>query len=143
MINYFYGPPDCNVYYTEWVDLSLSNFLDKYHSLLTLDDMLILGIQLVLIVLDLHRCGVVHRDLKPSNFLVKIRGHKYPILKLIDFSDSIVMKGGDKEVLSGNLKVYSTPAYCPLESSIFHADYTKLGLKNPEIDNWSVGILLY
>lgn len=95
------------------MDLSLASYLDKYHSLLTIEDMLILGIQVVLIVMDLHRCGVVHRDLKPSNFLVKTQGHKHPILKLIDFSDSIVMKGGDKEVLSGNLKVYSTPAYCP------------------------------
>lgn len=143
MLNYFEEAHNCSVYYAEWVDMSLTNYLDKYYSLLTIEDMLILGIQVVLIVMDLHRCGVVHRDLKPSNFLVQTSGKKFPILKLVDFSDSIAINGGDKEVISGNLKVFSTPAYCPLESSIFHVDYLKQGLKNPEIDYWSVGVILY
>ena len=56
---------------------------------------------MVLIVLDVHRCGVVHRDLKPSNFMVRTSGCKIPVLKLIDLSDSIIIKDGDKEVVSG------------------------------------------
>jgi serine/threonine protein kinase len=46
--------------------------------------------------MDLHRCGIVHRDLKPSNFLVDVKiknGIILPKLKIIDFSDSMAMKG--------------------------------------------------
>lgn len=74
-----------------------------------------------MIVMDLHSCGVVHRDLKPSNFVVDCtQGGRFPGLRVIDFSDAMVIgEGSREEFISGGLKVYSTPAYCPLETSTF------------------------
>ena len=69
-----------------------------------MEDKLFISIQIVLIVIDLHYCGIVHRDLKPSNFMVDIKikdGILLPRLKLIDFSDSMIIKNNGAEVKVG------------------------------------------
>jgi serine/threonine protein kinase len=71
-------------------------------------------------------------------------GWRFPILKLIDYSDSMVIDEKHRlEVVSGSYKVYSTPAYCPLESSTFNEKYEQQGLINPKVDNWSLGVVLF
>ena len=97
------------------------------------------------IVKDLHDCGVVHRDLKPSNFMVVEREFKSPIIKLIDFSDSMIIEPGPwlDEIISKKYKIYSTIMYSPLECSRSSKNHKEKGLNNKAVDLWSVGVILY
>ena len=94
---------------------------------------------------DLHDCGIVHRDLKPSNFMVVENEFKSPIIKLIDFSDSMIVEPGPwlDEILSKKYKIYSTIMYSPLECSRSNKLHKEKGLNNKVIDLWSVGVILY
>ena len=88
------------------------------------------------IVIDLHKNGIVHRDLKPSNILIDLS--KGIQLKLIDFSDSWWVNSK-----IAHEKLYGTLPYSPLESSNNCKKYELDGISKPEIDYWSVGILLH
>lgn len=89
LLDYFYEPEKKNAFYADWEEFSLNNYLENYENSIGLKQMIDLSIQIILIVIDLHACGVVHRDLKPSNFMVRFRkGQRCPTLKLIDFGDS-------------------------------------------------------
>lgn len=91
LLKYYYDEKDQNVYYMDWVSMSLSQYLHYYREFLSISTLLDICAQIVFIVQDLHKCQVVHRDLKPSNFVVVMNKHRKPILKLIDFSDSMVV----------------------------------------------------
>ena len=60
---------------------------------MSVQNLLDICLQVVEIFIDLHGSGVVHRDLKPSNLVIKEVGNK-PIVKLIDFSDSMIVEDG-------------------------------------------------
>lgn len=72
----------------DWHELSLHAYIKMYGDEISFKEKINLSIQVILIVIDLHRAGIVHRDLKPSNFMVD-DSHEMLILKLIDFGDSV------------------------------------------------------
>lgn len=144
LVNYYLREDEKSYYYADWYELSLNAYLKIYQGLMTIQQKLHIAIQVVLIVIDLHKLGMVHRDLKSSNFMLDTSG-SVPVLKIIDMSDSMVI--GDELMLQNikeeKLKLFSTPLYCPIETSTLHSEHKEIGFNRPEIDFWSVGILLY
>ncbi|KAI5067102.1 hypothetical protein GOP47_0017630 [Adiantum capillus-veneris] len=76
-----------------------------------------------------HVNGVMHRDLKPENFLFLNKKENSP-LKAIDFGLSIFFKPGDTFD-----EIVGSPYYMAPE--VLKRSY------GPEIDVWSVGVILY
>lgn len=122
LLDYYHYPGEKSLYYIDWQEHSLASYLSLFRPYLQVGELLSICIQMVLIVIDLHESGVVHRDLKPSNFMVDFSSKlPFPLLKLIDYSDSMLIdERSREEVASGSFKVYSTPSYCPLETSTFN-----------------------
>eukprot|EP00002_Diphylleia_rotans_P034752 TRINITY_DN7497_c0_g1_i3.p1 TRINITY_DN7497_c0_g1~~TRINITY_DN7497_c0_g1_i3.p1 ORF type:complete len:336 (+),score=65.48 TRINITY_DN7497_c0_g1_i3:164-1171(+) len=76
----------------------------------------------------LHKKGIIHRDLKPENILFDAQSN----VKIADFGFSTLLKQGQK------LQTFcGSPAYAAPEM-ISGKDY--LG---PEVDIWSMGVILY
>jgi len=48
-----------------------------------------------------------------------------------------------QNVKSDSPKLFSTPLYCPIETSTLHDKHKEIGIDKKEIDFWSIGILLY
>lgn len=93
-MNYYYVQNERlkkNFYYANWHELSLNAYLKIHQGTIRIQEKLHIAIQAVMIVLDLHRIGMVHRDLKSSNFMLDTSGRQVPVLKLIDLSDSMVI----------------------------------------------------
>ena len=65
-----------------------------------------------------------------------------PYIKLIDFSDSMIIESGGMEVKEGGNKLYSTISYSPLECSRTSKEHLDKGLDKKQIDFWSVGIII-
>ncbi|ROL48120.1 Calcium/calmodulin-dependent protein kinase type IV, partial [Anabarilius grahami] len=78
----------------------------------------------------LHENGVVHRDLKPENLLYADLSIDAP-LKIADFGLSKII---DEQVTMKT--VCGTPGYCAPEILRGNA-------YGPEVDMWSVGVILY
>ncbi|KAL8129376.1 hypothetical protein V2J09_018531 [Rumex salicifolius] len=76
-----------------------------------------------------HTMGVVHRDLKPENFLLLNKDENAP-LKATDFGLSVFYKPGDqfKDIVGS--AYYIAP-------EVLKRKY------GPEVDIWSVGVILY
>ncbi|KAJ3012182.1 hypothetical protein HKX48_006420 [Thoreauomyces humboldtii] len=76
-----------------------------------------------------HTCGVVHRDLKPENLLLSPSKR----LKLIDYGFTNILREDGKE-----LSTFCGSASYAAPEMIARKDYT-----GPEVDLWSVGVILY
>lgn len=76
-----------------------------------------------------HKNGVIHRDLKPENFLFANKQEDSP-LKAIDFGLSVSFKPGEKFS-----EIVGSPYYMAPE--VLRRNY------GPEVDVWSVGVILY
>ncbi|XP_057550898.1 calcium-dependent protein kinase 17 isoform X1 [Amaranthus tricolor] len=84
---------------------------------------------IVQIVHTCHSMGVIHRDLKPENFLLLNKDENSP-LKATDFGLSVFYKSGD--------------AFKDIVGSAYYIAPEVLKRKyGPEIDIWSVGVMLY
>ncbi|KAI4308201.1 hypothetical protein L6164_031299 [Bauhinia variegata] len=84
---------------------------------------------IVQIVHTCHSMGVIHRDLKPENFLLLNKEENSP-LKATDFGLSVFYKQGDsfKDIVGS--AYYIAP-------EVLKRKY------GPEVDIWSVGVMLY
>ncbi|XP_057433042.1 calcium-dependent protein kinase 17-like [Lotus japonicus] len=84
---------------------------------------------IVQIVHTFHSMGVIHRDLKPENFLLLNKDEKSP-LKATDFGLSVFYKQGDtfKDIVG---------------SAYYIAPEVLKRRYGPEVDIWSVGVMLY
>lgn len=117
------------------------NTLDKYleenknNKELTKLKKLNICIELVEIIIILHKNKVYHRDIKPGNVMVKPDGS----LILLDFG---VSKISDNTLGSSTNKVRGTPKYSPPEA------FTDVGDENiqynvsPKFDVWSLGCVI-
>jgi serine/threonine protein kinase len=85
-----------------------------------------------------HQHGVIHRDIKPSNVLIDEQGNAF----LVDFGILHLFDSGpyatDEEStsLTGNGKIYGTPAYMAPER------FKRVQVK-PVTDIYSLGVMLY
>ncbi|KAM0953974.1 putative protein kinase CAMK-CDPK family [Dioscorea sansibarensis] len=84
---------------------------------------------IVQIVHTFHSMGVVHRDLKPENFLLLSKDENAP-LKATDFGLSVFFKQGEvfRDIVGS--AYYIAP-------EVLRRRY------GPEVDIWSVGVMLY
>ncbi|KAL3620331.1 Calcium-dependent protein kinase 17 [Castilleja foliolosa] len=84
---------------------------------------------IVQIVHTCHSMGVIHRDLKPENFLLLSKDEDAP-LKATDFGLSVFYKQGEhfKDIVGS--AYYIAP-------EVLKRNY------GPEVDIWSVGVMLY
>ncbi|KAK7316644.1 hypothetical protein RJT34_00259 [Clitoria ternatea] len=84
---------------------------------------------IVTILHTFHSMGVIHRDLKPENFLLLSKDEDAP-LKATDFGLSVFFKEGDtfKDIVGS--AYYIAP-------EVLKRKY------GPEVDIWSVGVMLY
>ncbi|KAM3398379.1 calcium-dependent protein kinase 17-like [Capsicum galapagoense] len=84
---------------------------------------------IVQIVHTCHSMGVIHRDLKPENFLLLNKDEDSP-LKATDFGLSVFYKQGDvfKDIVG---------------SAYYIAPEVLKRRYGPEVDIWSVGVMLY
>lgn len=84
---------------------------------------------IVQIVHTCHSMGVIHRDLKPENFLLLNKEEHAP-LKATDFGLSVFYKQGDtfKDIVG---------------SAYYIAPEVLKRRYGPEVDIWSVGVMLY
>ncbi|XP_061353990.1 calcium-dependent protein kinase 2-like [Gastrolobium bilobum] len=84
---------------------------------------------IVQIVHTFHSMGVIHRDLKPENFLLLNKDENAP-LKATDFGLSVFYKQGDmfKDIVG---------------SAYYIAPEVLKRRYGPEVDIWSVGVMLY
>ncbi len=73
----------------------------------------------------LHQSNITHRDLKPANILLQ-----GTTPKLVDFGLARIVNDTNNSFIAGG-----TPRYMPPEA--FH------GERSPQVDIWSVGIILY
>lgn len=84
---------------------------------------------IVQIVHTCHSMGVVHRDLKPENFLLLNKDENSP-LKATDFGLSVFFKQGE--------------VFRDIVGSAYYIAPEVLKRKyGPEVDIWSVGVMLY
>ncbi|CAL0315840.1 unnamed protein product [Lupinus luteus] len=84
---------------------------------------------IVQIVHTCHSMGVIHRDLKPENFLLLNKDENSP-LKATDFGLSVFYKQGE--------------VFKDLVGSAYYIAPEVLKRKyGPEVDIWSVGVILY
>ncbi|KAF8041233.1 hypothetical protein BT93_B3230 [Corymbia citriodora subsp. variegata] len=84
---------------------------------------------IVQIVHTCHSMGVIHRDLKPENFLLLNKEEDSP-LKATDFGLSVFFKPGDTFQDVVGSAYYIAP-------EVLKRNY------GPEVDIWSVGVMLY
>ncbi|KAL1803099.1 hypothetical protein ACET3Z_031746 [Daucus carota] len=84
---------------------------------------------IVQIIRSCHQLGVIHRDLKPENFLLLNDDENAP-LKATDFGLSVFYKQGDqfKDIVGS--AYYIAP-------EVLKRKY------GPEVDIWSIGVMLY
>ncbi|MCD9560253.1 Calcium-dependent protein kinase 17 [Datura stramonium] len=84
---------------------------------------------IVQIVHTCHSMGVIHRDLKPENFLLLNKDENAP-LKATDFGLSVFYKQGDvfKDIVG---------------SAYYIAPEVLKRRYGPEVDIWSIGVMLY
>ncbi|CAE6516609.1 unnamed protein product [Rhizoctonia solani] len=87
--------------------------------------------QLVSAVAHSHKCKVIHRDLKPENILIDWSG-PVPDVKVIDFGLSNVMTDGDFLRTSCGSPCYACPEV--ISAKVY---------AGPEVDVWSIGVILY
>jgi WD40 repeat protein/serine/threonine protein kinase len=106
---------------------------------LSLQDRLILFIQLCHAIQHAHQKGIIHRDLKPSNVLVTVQDGK-PVPKVIDFgvAKAIEEPLTEKTILTNFHAFIGTPAYTsPEQAEMTGSDV------DTRSDIYSLGVLLY
>jgi len=74
--------------------LSLSILKKNYLTLFTLKTVLMLGIEIVKMLRQVHEMGVLHRDIKPANFVVS-RGDQGRNIFILDFGLSVKYRRSD------------------------------------------------
>lgn len=88
-----------------------------------------------------HAQGIVHRDLKPENILLTSRDRRNDFVKVLDFGVAALVEEVERIHRSRDLtpsgRVMGSPHYTSPEQ------LRGVTTKDPRVDLWSVGILLY
>jgi len=74
--------------------MSLSILWKNYITYFSLKTVLMLGIEIVRILEEVHSTGVLHRDIKPANFVIS-RGDRGRTIYILDFGLSVMYKRHD------------------------------------------------
>jgi len=74
--------------------MSLSILWKNYITFFSLKTVLMLGIEIVRILQEVHATGVLHRDIKPANFVIS-RGDQGRNIYILDFGLSVMYTGKD------------------------------------------------
>lgn len=90
------------------------------------------GAEIFTAVHEMHKLGWIHRDLKPDNILIDKFGH----VKLADFGSCVKMVDGK---VRSNITV-GTPDYISPDVLSSVGETVVYG---PEVDFWTVGVILY
>ncbi|KAI7899903.1 kinase-like domain-containing protein [Cokeromyces recurvatus] len=90
--------------------------------------------ELILAIERVHQLGYMHRDIKPGNILIDKNGH----IKLGDLGSCISIDTKDYLLMVGTMP-YISPEMCNSEG----INPSKGPAYGPEVDWWSVGIVLY
>ena len=91
---YLQANSQCEVLVLEKLGSSLEALKQDYNNF-SLKTIILLADQLLNILEDIHRCGVVHRDVKPSNILIG-EGSNRKKVYLIDFDISSTLTAGPR-----------------------------------------------
>jgi serine/threonine-protein kinase len=90
---------------------------------------------------EAHVAGVVHRDLKPGNLFVCQRPDGSPLVKVLDFGISKVLRRGDRNdqptLLTGPHVLMGSPLYCSPEQLRASTNV------DARTDIWALGAILY
>lgn len=92
---------------------------------------------------EAHRLGIIHRDLKPGNMFIVKRPNGSPLLKVLDFGISKVLRGeGDsgieqEQTLTATNMVMGSPQYASPEQLRSSKNV------DARADVWSLGVILY
>ncbi|KAI9481567.1 MAG: kinase-like domain-containing protein [Benjaminiella poitrasii] len=90
--------------------------------------------ELILAVERIHQLGYMHRDVKPGNILIDKDGH----IKLGDLGSCISIDAKNYLLMVGTMP-YVSPEMCNSEGM----DSSRGPAYGPEVDWWSVGVVLY
>ena len=85
----------------------------------------------------LHAAGVVHRDLKPSNILLVAAHGEAEFVKIFDLGVSSFMDASNDFDLTPSGRAMGTPYYASPEQ------ISGVGSRDPRVDIYAVGVLLY
>jgi WD40 repeat protein/serine/threonine protein kinase len=117
--------------------IRITDFCDENH--LSMEERLLLFIQVCHAIQHAHQKGVIHRDIKPSNILVTLHDG-VPVPKVIDFgiAKAIQQPLTDKTLFTQFQSFVGTPAYTSPEQ----AEMSGLDI-DTRSDIYSLGVLLY
>ncbi len=94
-------------------------------------------------LVEAHAVGVVHRDLKPANLFLTARADGTPLVKVLDFGVSKLLRRGDAREGGGELSITTTQAF--VGSPLFMSPEQIRDSKDVDerADIWSLGVILY
>jgi len=117
--------------------LPITQYCDHLH--VSIEERLVLFIQVCQAVQHAHQKGIIHRDIKPSNVLVAVQDGK-PVPKVIDFgvAKAIHTKLGEKTLDTELGAVIGTLEYMAPEQ----AELSALDI-DTRADLYALGVLLY
>ena len=134
ILNYFelYEDTYYISYVMEYGSMDLFDFISKCPLSKIPDPVAIdLLIQILSAVSYLHENNIVHCDIKPENFVVIFDENNMPIVKLLDFGNSIFKNS--YRIESQNFR----------GTQFYKAPETFEKFFNEKVDEWAVGIIMY
>jgi serine/threonine protein kinase len=106
----FLQTPMYNILVMELLDKSVEKIFTEYDNKFTLSTVLLLGINMIKLLENVHNAGYIHRDIKPNNFMVSAENNK---LYIMDFGLSKKYRLQDNKHISlkTGKSITGTPRY--------------------------------
>ncbi len=92
-------------------------------------------------IAEAHARGIIHRDLKPSNLFLTKRPDGSPLVKVLDFGISKILRDAESKAMQQDLTSTSTVLGSPLYMSPEQVRSSKH--VDARSDIWALGIVLY